>query len=110
MEPDYLTSANQILGLDRWVDKNPVYPVGGATMLLGSTLQYVQYWAGGAATPHDDFLARFLRAQRDYSAVIDDCQVTSYLSLNILTGADTTAIAIKAVMYYGWDEPFRSGP
>lgn len=115
---DYLASASQLPWLDRWIDKNPVCPVGGATVLLGPTLKYLEERyrdlkgdGGGdgkkTAAKHDDnndndkdFLDRFIQAKHDHPDVVDDHRVLSYLAINMLAGADTTAITIKAVLYY----------
>ncbi|KAK8043955.1 hypothetical protein PG994_012793 [Apiospora phragmitis] len=118
---DYLASVSQIPWLDRLIDKNPLFPVAGATALLGPTLQYLEerYAAArddGHHNPHDDaaaaattqppdFLDKFLEAQREHPDVVDRRQVVGYLSINMLAGADTTAIAIKAVLYYALRTP-----
>ncbi|KAK8087524.1 hypothetical protein PG997_002485, partial [Apiospora hydei] len=105
---DYLASVSQIPWLDRLIDKNPLIPVAGATALLGSTLKYLEErYAGrdGHSTHQRDFLDKFLEAQNEHPDVVDRCQVVSYLAINMLAGADTTAIAIKAVLYYALRTP-----
>ncbi|KAH8660613.1 pisatin demethylase [Xylariales sp. PMI_506] len=102
---DYLASVSQLPYLDRLIDKNPVHAIGGATMLLGPTLQYVKDRYGGQDhSTHDDtkpdFLDRFIQAKVDYPDVVDDRLIISYLAINMLAGADTTAITITAVLYY----------
>lgn len=104
---DYLSSVSQIPWLDRIVDKNPIFPVGGATALLGPTMKRLDDRYAGRddrdpvqAAAQPDFLDRFLEVQRAQPDVVDRQRVLSYLSINMLAGADTTAITIKAVLYY----------
>jgi hypothetical protein len=105
MGSDYLASVSQVPYLDRWIDKNPVFPIGGATVLLGPTLRYVgDRHHGRDGDTHDDtkpdFLDKFIEAKTEHPDVVDDTQIISYLAINMLAGADTTAISIKAVFYY----------
>ncbi|KAM0328616.1 hypothetical protein ACHAQA_005027 [Verticillium albo-atrum] len=102
---NYLASVSQLPFLDRWIDKNPIFPIGGATVLLGPTLQYVKdRFQGRDSNTHDDtkpdFLDKFIQAKNDYPDVVDARQIVSYLAINMLAGADTTAITIKAALYY----------
>lgn len=105
MGSDYLASVSQVPYLDRWIDKNPIFPIGGATVLLGPTLRYVSDRNHGRdGDTHDDakpdFLDKFIQAKGDFPDVVDETQIISYLAINMLAGADTTAISIKAVLYY----------
>ncbi|CRK43927.1 hypothetical protein BN1723_005912 [Verticillium longisporum] len=105
MGSDYLASVSQLPILDRWIDKNPIIPIGGATVLLGPTLQYVKdQFQGRDKATHDeskpDFLDKFIQAKSENPDVGDGRQIISYLAINMLAGADTTAITIKAVLYY----------
>ncbi|KAM0270038.1 hypothetical protein ACHAQH_009574 [Verticillium albo-atrum] len=105
MGSDYLASVSQLPYLDGWIDKNPIFPIGGATVLLGPTLQYVKdRFQGRDKATHDptkpDFLDRFIQAKSENPDVVDARQIVSYLAINMLAGADTTAITIKAVLYY----------
>lgn len=47
-----------------------------------------------------DFLTRFLEAQREFPEVVDDAQVFSYTVSNVNAGSDTTAISLRAILYY----------
>ncbi|TLD05448.1 uncharacterized protein PgNI_09239 [Pyricularia grisea] len=107
MGADYLSSVSQIPWLDRILDKNPIFPIGGATALLGPTMRRLEDRYAGRddrdpdqAAAQPDFLDRFLEVQRAQPDVVDRQRVLSYLSINMLAGADTTAITIKAVLYY----------
>lgn len=47
-----------------------------------------------------DFLSRFLEAQTKDPIIMDDRRVTSFCSLNMFAGSDTTGISLRAVFYY----------
>lgn len=54
---------------------------------------------------HKDFLARFLDAKRDYADIVTDNQVFSYTVSNMNAGSDTTAISLRAILYYTLKSP-----
>jgi cytochrome P450 len=47
-----------------------------------------------------DFLTRFLEAKTTHPEIVDDKQVFSYTVTNMFAGSDTTAISLRAVLYY----------
>ena len=47
-----------------------------------------------------DFLSRFLEAKVRSPNVVDDAQVFSYTVSNMNAGSDTTAISLRAILYY----------
>ena len=47
-----------------------------------------------------NFIDRFLEAQKAHPGVIDDRQVVVYTLTNIVAGADTTAISLRAIIYF----------
>jgi cytochrome P450 len=47
-----------------------------------------------------NFIDRFLEAQRANPQAIDDRQVVVYTTTNIAAGSDTTAISLRAVIYF----------
>lgn len=47
-----------------------------------------------------DFLTRFLDAKITHPETVDDKQVFSYTVTNMFAGSDTTAISLRAVLYY----------
>ncbi|KAJ5793682.1 Cytochrome P450 [Penicillium paradoxum] len=47
-----------------------------------------------------DFLTRFLEAKTEHPNVVDDNQVFSYTVSNMNAGSDTTAISLRAILYY----------
>lgn len=52
-----------------------------------------------------DFLTRFLEAKTTHSDIVDDRQVFSYTVTNMFAGSDTTAISLRAVLYYTLKNP-----
>lgn len=57
------------------------------------------------SAPRRDFLTRFLEAKNDYPSVVDDAQVFSYTVSNMNAGSDTTAISLRAILYYTLKHP-----
>jgi cytochrome P450 len=47
-----------------------------------------------------DFLSKFLKAAKTSPDIVDDQTVVSYMITNLVAGSDTTAISIRAVLYY----------
>lgn len=54
---------------------------------------------------HRDFLARFLEAKNEYPKIVNDQQVFSYTVSNMNAGSDTTAISLRAILYYVLKSP-----
>ena len=52
-----------------------------------------------------DFLTRFLEAKVTHPDIVDDKQVFSYTVTNMFAGSDTTAISLRAVLYYTLKNP-----
>ncbi|CAI7599805.1 unnamed protein product [Penicillium manginii] len=52
-----------------------------------------------------DFLARFLEAKDLHPNIVSDNQVFSYTVSNMNAGSDTTAISLRAVLYYTLKNP-----
>ncbi|KAL2292125.1 hypothetical protein FJTKL_10773 [Diaporthe vaccinii] len=47
-----------------------------------------------------DFLDHFIEAKKADPEDVDDAQIVSWLMINVLAGADTTALALKTAFYY----------
>lgn len=56
-------------------------------------------------SPHKDFLARFLEAKTEHPNIVNDNQVFSYTVSNMNAGSDTTAISLRAILYYTLKTP-----
>lgn len=57
------------------------------------------------ASTHKDFLDRFLEAKNEHPTIVDDNQVFSYTISNMNAGSDTTAISLRAILYYTLKNP-----
>lgn len=52
-----------------------------------------------------DFLQHFLNAKETHPELVNDGIIMGYLLVNLLAGADTTAITIRALFYYALRNP-----
>lgn len=68
-------------------------------------LQAHQKTEGSSSPLHKDFLARFLEAKDEFPEVVNDSQVFSYTVSNMNAGSDTTAISLRAILYYTLKHP-----
>ncbi|KFA71044.1 hypothetical protein S40288_10443 [Stachybotrys chartarum IBT 40288] len=104
-------SVGQVPWLDAWLGKNPNCPVKFATFegVASFAFQRVQERISSKKKRDiDDFLDNFLEAKTKYP-VVNDEGIVSYTMLNLLAGADTTAIIAKATLYYvGLDASVRA--
>lgn len=68
------------------------------------TVQQVQQ---RVSVPSDrrDFLSAFLQAKIEHPEIVSDRQVLSYANSNIFAGSDTTAISLRAILYYMLKSP-----
>ncbi|KAJ5174626.1 Cytochrome P450 [Penicillium canariense] len=110
---DYSGKIGQMPWLDYIFIKNPLRQLaqGGSTGAVarfararlderlkqsGSTTNLAK-----SSTPsHRDFLARFLEAKKEHPKVVTDQQIFSYTVSNMNAGSDTTAISLRAILYY----------
>ncbi|CAH0058338.1 unnamed protein product [Clonostachys solani] len=112
---DYHAVVGQVPWLDKVLKKNPVWawfasPTGPVASFardrLYVRLQEMKRSEGGGAAPgNGDFVDRFLQAKETHPAVVDDQQVFSYMVTNIFAGSDTTAISLRAIVYYTVKHP-----
>lgn len=105
----YFGVVGQMPWLDGWLGKNPWCPVRFATFAAAA-----EYCVGrltercaekGAAAADDDFLDRYVALKDQYPGVVTDSEVVGYLILNVLAGADPTAVVAKAVVYHVLRDP-----
>ena len=89
--------------LDKWLAKNPYKRLGGPSI----------DWAGGVAASRmiprlqaaiknqtGDFLDQFIALKAEYPDTVDENVIVGYMLINLLAGADTTAITLRAIIYY----------
>lgn len=98
-----------------WLDylqvKNPVRQLlrGGSTTAVAqfakNRLQERLSQSGTKSNARRDFLSRFFEAQVDHPKVVNDRQVLSYTITNVNAGSDTTAISLRAILYYTLKNP-----
>lgn len=104
---DYFALVSQLPILDHLLDKNPIYRIGPpsfGTVTNISIQHLVDRLQGRDTAYHDpskpDFLDKFIEAKATFPHVVDDAQIISYLMINMIAGADTTAITLNAALYF----------
>ncbi|GFF61337.1 pisatin demethylase [Aspergillus udagawae] len=109
---DYFALVSQLPILDHLLDKNPVYRIGPPSFgnITNISIQHlVDRLQGKDTAYHDpakpDFLDKFIEAKSIFPDVVDDAQIISYLMINMIAGADTTAITLNAALYFALKNP-----
>ncbi|KAH8433934.1 cytochrome P450 [Aspergillus melleus] len=109
---DYFSLVGQLPILDHLLDKNPVYRIGPPSFgnITNISIQHLVDRLQGKDTDfHDpakpDFLDNFIEAKERYPDVVDDMQIISYLMINMIAGADTTAVTLNAALYLSLKNP-----
>lgn len=107
MAIDYFSLVGMIPALDHWLDKNPIMHIGppGFNTITSISLKHlVDRYQGNDSHYHDsekpDFLDRFIEAKNNDPKDVDDAQIISWLMINMIAGADTTALTMKSAFYY----------
>lgn len=104
----YLGCVGQIPWLDRLLGKNPYCPIKFATFEHAAYYSFQRVMErvnSKDAKGNGDFLDNFLEAKETHPDIVGDNEVVSYLMLNVLAGADTTAIVTKAIVWYCLSTP-----
>ncbi|KAF2119518.1 cytochrome P450 [Lophiotrema nucula] len=100
----YFSVIGQIPVLDKWLGKNPWCPIKFADFAVpaGFCVQRFIERAQDLEQFKDkkDFMNWFLEAKKEYPDLVQNHTVIGYLIINILGGADTTAIVMKAIFYW----------
>lgn len=109
---DYFSLVGQLPVLDHLLDKNPIYRIGPpafGNITNISITHLLDRLQGKDTSYHDankpDFLDRFIDAKDKYPDIVDDSQIISYLMINMIAGADTTAITLNAAIYFALKDP-----
>lgn len=109
---DYFSFVGAMPILDHLLDKNPIFRMGppGFNTITATAIQRVQDRVQGKdghiydpKTP--DYLDRFLEIKKVNPNDVDDFQIISWLMVNLIAGADTTAITIRSAIYYPLKDP-----
>ncbi|KAK8878771.1 cytochrome P450 monooxygenase [Apiospora arundinis] len=108
---DYFAAVGQIPLLDFLLDKNPVMRIGPPNLgnITRISLQHLIARLQGKDPNFDpkvpDFLQHFVDTKHTSLDLVDDGIIMGYLLVNLLAGADTTAITLRAIFYYALREP-----
>ncbi|KAK1703418.1 cytochrome P450 [Colletotrichum acutatum] len=103
---DYVAVIGQIPWLDYLLLKNPLLRFfGGGTgaiaiFAIKSLEEPLSKGLSCDENTTDDFLHRFLAAKQHHPAVVTDCQIFQYTLSNVTAGSDTTAIALRSILYF----------
>ncbi|KAH6685058.1 pisatin demethylase [Plectosphaerella plurivora] len=113
MAMNYLAIVGQIPILDFVGAQNPllklfVRPPFTTANEIAST-RMADRLAGRDGEHHDpakpDFLDGFIEAQNSHPETVTPGQIQSYLLINLIAGADTTAVSMSSVIYFGLKHP-----
>ncbi|KXX72952.1 Pisatin demethylase [Madurella mycetomatis] len=108
---DYFSAVGQIPWLDFLLDKNPVMRIGPPNLsnvtriALESLVARTQGKDANFNPAVPDYLAHFLESKTTHPDLVNDGTVMGYLLVNLLAGADTTAITIRAIFYFCLKNP-----
>lgn len=89
--------------LDQWLRKNPIYvylksPTNKFILRARSLIQ--ARLSQEKQTGRPDFMDRFLDAQKQHPGIVTNEILGGYVASNFLAGSDTTAIVMRAILYY----------
>lgn len=104
---DYMSVIAQLPILDRLIVKNPLFALGPRN------IHHIAGWAYSEVVTRqntkdkvtNDMLDDFLSLKEKYGPEMHDGKLVNILLANILAGADTTAIALRSVIYYVLKNP-----
>ncbi|RDL29798.1 uncharacterized protein BP5553_10663 [Venustampulla echinocandica] len=106
---DYFSVIGQIPALDKWLAKNPIMPIGppsfDAAAGFCAQQSISRQQAGEKTEGKRDMLDDFLQLKKQNPLTMDDNGVIGAVLVNVLAGADTTAIVLRAVVYYTLKNP-----
>ena len=106
---DYFAMVGQLPILDYICDKNSIVPkLGVGPPNLGNvtriSVEHLIARLQGKDTKfnekHPDFLHHFIEAKKTNPDLVNDGVIIGYLQVNMLAGADTTAITLRAIFYF----------
>lgn len=107
---DYISAIGQIPMLDRLIGKNPIISIGqreieSVTRWAYSEVMARQQIVEDKAKENNDMLDDFLSLKEKYGSEMHDGKLVILLIGNILAATDTTAIAIRSVVYHVLKNP-----
>ncbi|TPX14547.1 uncharacterized protein E0L32_005239 [Thyridium curvatum] len=108
---DYLGIVGQMPFLDFCLDKNPIVRIGPpnldnvARIAVEALFPRLKGEDKNFDPKNPDFLQYFIDSKTSHPEVVDDGTIINYLLLNLIAGADTTAITMRALFYYTLRNP-----
>lgn len=99
---------SQMPWLDNWLDKNPICRLGPKPLVNGFlyTVKILADYQKGlvegtiARNEVKTFIEKYNGLKDVYPDIVDNNQVVNWLMLNVLAGGDSTAGALRPVVYY----------
>ncbi|KAF5870621.1 putative benzoate 4-monooxygenase cytochrome p450 protein [Botrytis fragariae] len=107
---DYFGVIGQIPALDHWLGKNPITPIGPPTFdkaAIWCAQQSIARQQGmdEKSTDRKDMLDSFIDVKKTNPELMDDNAIVGSLLLNVLAGADTSAIVLRSIIYFTIKNP-----
>nr|RBQ85432.1 hypothetical protein FVER53263_14002 [Fusarium verticillioides] len=108
---DYFAAVGQMPFLDFLLDKNPIMRIGPPNLanITRISLEHLISRLQGKDENFDpkvpDFLNHFIESKKTNPDLVNDGIIMGYLLVNLLAGADTTAITIRAFFWYTLHSP-----
>ncbi|QPC64401.1 hypothetical protein HYE67_006632 [Fusarium culmorum] len=108
---DYFAAVDQMPWLDFLLDKNPSIRIGPPNLgnITRISLEHLLARVQGKDTNYNpkvpDFLRHFIESKETHPDLVNDGIIMGYLLVNMLAGADTTAITIRAIFWYALHNP-----
>ncbi|KAG6017458.1 hypothetical protein E4U43_001143 [Claviceps pusilla] len=104
---NYFATVSQIPWLDNWLDKNPVLRIGPKPLVKGLlytvnlVADYQKKLSDGTLERRhvESFIDKYNGLKNVYDFA-DDNQIVHWLMANILAGGDSTAGALRPIVYY----------
>ncbi|TGO37664.1 hypothetical protein BHYA_0092g00470 [Botrytis hyacinthi] len=99
------SNAGTIPALDHWLGKNPITPIGPPTFdkaAIWCAQQSIARQQGmdEKSTDRKDMLDSFIEVKKTNPELMDDNAIVGSLLLNVLAGADTSAIVLRSIIYF----------
>ncbi|KAF5251103.1 hypothetical protein FANTH_3766 [Fusarium anthophilum] len=108
---DYFAAVGQMPFLDFLLDKNPIMRIGPPNLanITRISQKHLTSRLQGKDENFDpkvpDFLNSFIESKNKNPDLVNDGTIMGYLLVNLLAGADTTAITIRAFFWYTLHSP-----
>ncbi|KAK3988045.1 putative cytochrome P450 pisatin demethylase-like protein, partial [Cladorrhinum sp. PSN332] len=108
---DYTGLCGQVPWADHWLDKNPVVHLGPPNLstVTGIAVENMTARLQGKDKNFNpdrpDFLQYFIDSKSTHPEIVDEGTIVGYLLLNLIAGADTTAITMRALFYHCLKNP-----